>query len=180
MEINNEELIAKLFCRSMTELIFRPSLAELGDDDLTGVQFDCLRYVYLHHEPSVGAVADGLGISKAASTKLIHRLVLKGFLERREDPNDRRLLQLILTPEGVALIERVHADQSERFESILQKMAEEDSGALMRGMAGFLEAGLTTKEDVERVCLHCGWLHLSSCAGNQVYLKLTGQEKETT
>jgi DNA-binding MarR family transcriptional regulator len=179
LEINQDELLAKLFCRAMTELIFQPSLAVLGDDDLTGVQFDCLRYVYLHHEPSVGAVADGLRISKAASTKLIHRLVLKGLLERREDPSDRRLLKLILTPAGQALIEKIQAVQTERFERLTEQMAEDDREALERGMTGFLKAGLRTKEDVDRICLHCGWLHLPSCAGNQVYQRLTGQDKES-
>jgi DNA-binding MarR family transcriptional regulator len=164
----------------MDELIVRPSLADLGDDELTYVQFDCLRYVYLHHEPSVGAVAEGLGISKAASTKLIHRLVLKGLLERREDPTDRRLLQLLLTPTGKVFVEKIQADQTEHYKRIFERMPKEDLEALMKGMTSFLSAGLMTKEDVDKICLHCGWLHLSSCAGNQVYLKLTGQEKENT
>jgi MarR family transcriptional regulator for hemolysin len=46
-----------------------------------------------------------LEIEKATAGRLIDRMELKGWLERRDDPNDRRINRLHLTAEA----ERLHA-----------------------------------------------------------------------
>lgn len=61
----------------------------------------------LHHRPglSQSEVADLLEIEKATAGRLIDRMQTKGWLERRDDPNDRRINRLHLTAEA----ERMHA-----------------------------------------------------------------------
>ena len=49
---------------------------------------------------SVGDVARDFGISKQAVSKLIDTLVIRGYLERGTDPEDRRRLTLDLTERG--------------------------------------------------------------------------------
>src|ERR1700759_2992331 len=49
---------------------------------------------------SVGKVAKGFGISKQAASKLVDTLVVRGYVERGTDPEDRRLLTLELTERG--------------------------------------------------------------------------------
>lgn len=180
MRNSTTDLTVNLFCHALTELILNPPIIESGDDDLTDVQFACLRFVNLHKEPSIGQIADGLRISNAASTKLIHRLVIKGLVERKEDPADRRVLQIVLTEGGKVLVEKVQAKQTERLDEVLAKMSPVDREAFSQGLKAFLEVVLTSTEQIELVCQRCGWLHLSSCPGNTIYRKLTGQEKITT
>ncbi len=49
---------------------------------------------------SVGDVARDFGVSKQAASKLIDTLVIRGYVERGTDPDDRRRLTLELTELG--------------------------------------------------------------------------------
>jgi DNA-binding MarR family transcriptional regulator len=49
---------------------------------------------------SVGDVARDFGVSKQAASKLIDTLVIRGYVERGTDPEDRRRLTLELTERG--------------------------------------------------------------------------------
>jgi DNA-binding MarR family transcriptional regulator len=49
---------------------------------------------------SVGNVARDFGITKQAASKLIDTLVVRGYIERGVDPEDRRRLTLDLTAQG--------------------------------------------------------------------------------
>jgi MarR family transcriptional regulator for hemolysin len=104
---------------------------------------------------SQSEIADLLEIEKASAGRLIDRMEAKGWLQRRDDANDRRINRLHLTPEA----ERLHAaiwpiaeatvdaalgDLSgeerrqltglmTRVKSKLQAMAEHDSGVTAVG-----------------------------------------------
>jgi DNA-binding MarR family transcriptional regulator len=49
---------------------------------------------------SVGNVAEDFGISKQAASKLVDTMVIRGYVERGVDPEDRRRLTLELTERG--------------------------------------------------------------------------------
>lgn len=169
---------AKLFYRTIITKVIEPGLAGLGDDQLTQVQLLCMRFVYLHPDCSVGNIADGLAVSDAASAKLVDRLVKKQILTRTEDPVDRRVLKIKLTAAGDRLLERAGQIEQERFKQIIAQMAPEAVTALAGGLEAFLSAALVSAEDIEAVCLKCGWDHLVECPGNLRYHQLTGKDKE--
>jgi DNA-binding MarR family transcriptional regulator len=172
------ERAGKLFCITINTRILRPALEKLAKDDLTEVQLSCLRYAYLHPEPSVGEIAEGLRISNAASAKLIDRLVKKHLLLREEDQVDRRVLKIKLTPESVKLLEEINRVEIERFQKIFEAMTNEERQALELGLVGFLKSAIQTPEQLEEVCLRCGWSHELECSGNQLYKLMTGNDKE--
>lgn len=82
--------------------VFERRVRSLG---LTRAQW--LVIARLHQRPglSQSEVADLLEIEKATAGRLIDRMEVKGWLERRPDPNDRRINRLHLTDEA----ERMHA-----------------------------------------------------------------------
>jgi DNA-binding MarR family transcriptional regulator len=49
---------------------------------------------------SAGELSAGTGLSSAATTTLIDRLVAKGFVERVPDPSDRRRVLVRMTADG--------------------------------------------------------------------------------
>jgi DNA-binding MarR family transcriptional regulator len=171
------EKTAKLFYRTLLTRVIEPGLAELGDEQLTQVQLLCMRFVYLHPDCSVGDIAAGLGVSNAASAKLIDRLVKKYILTRTEDPLDRRVLKIKLTAAGDDLLSKASRIEQERFNGIIDQMSPEAVQALAEGLKAFLDAALISAADIEAVCLKCGWDHLIQCPGNLRYRKLTGKDK---
>jgi DNA-binding MarR family transcriptional regulator len=52
----------------------------------------------------IGGVGEDLGITSAAASQMIDRLVQQELLQRVEDPKDRRGKVLSLTPKGEAIV----------------------------------------------------------------------------
>ncbi|HUZ18079.1 MAG TPA: MarR family transcriptional regulator [Spirochaetia bacterium] len=55
----------------------------------------------------VSDVAEDLGVSNAAASQMLERLVQGGLVERREDPNDRRAKQIVLTDRAHAILHNI-------------------------------------------------------------------------
>ncbi len=72
---------------------------------LTRAQWMVITRVHRRPGLSQSEVADLLEIEKAPAGRLIDRMQAKGWLERRDDANDRRINRLHLTPAA----ERLHA-----------------------------------------------------------------------
>ena len=82
--------------------VFERRVREFG---LTRAQWIVIARIYRRPGLSQSEVADILEIEKASAGRLIDRMELKGWLQRRDDANDRRINRLHLTPEA----EQLHA-----------------------------------------------------------------------
>ena len=61
----------------------------------------------------VSGLGGGLGITNAAASQMLDRLVQQGLILRSEDPSDRRAKQLVLTDKGRQILDKsVQARQS--------------------------------------------------------------------
>jgi DNA-binding MarR family transcriptional regulator len=49
---------------------------------------------------AVTELGEEFGVSGAAASQMVEKLVQMGFVERREDSNDRRIRRLLLTTKG--------------------------------------------------------------------------------
>ena len=82
--------------------VFERRVRSLG---LTRAQWVVIARIHRHPGLSQTEIADLLEIEKATAGRLIDRMEAKGWLERRADPNDRRINRLHLTDES----RRMHA-----------------------------------------------------------------------
>ena len=62
---------------------------------------------HIQHTGSSGVtdLGENLGVSSAAASQLLERLVQQGLILRSEDPMDRRVKQLVLTEKGTLTLE---------------------------------------------------------------------------
>ena len=76
----------------------------------------------IHHKGACGVsdIGDELGISSAAASQMLDRLVQQKLVARSEDPNDRRGKQIVLTDKGLAIL---HESMNAR-QAWLRKLAE--------------------------------------------------------
>jgi DNA-binding MarR family transcriptional regulator len=60
----------------------------------------------LNHRGNVGVTVLGehLGVSSAAASQMLERLVDEGWIQRAEDPKDRRMKKITLTNKGCAIL----------------------------------------------------------------------------
>lgn len=78
----------------------------MDDSGLSPSQVSTLMRLYYRGVCGMSDVASDLGITNAAASQMVERLVQMGLLERSENPLDRRGKQLALTAEGRSLVER--------------------------------------------------------------------------
>jgi len=98
---------------------------------------------------SGAAVAAALGVHASNATRTVDKLVAAGYLDRAEDPDDRRLVRLTLTPTGRALVAAVNDHRRDAISRVLDAMdapAREQLATSMRTFAS--AAGELTHDPV--------------------------------
>ncbi len=91
---------------------------EMQSLELTYAQIGTLMALQRRGAMTVSNVAENTNLSLAAGSHLVNRLVQRGLLERREDPDDRRQKLVTLSDDGKAFLERFSNAQ----ETILRGM----------------------------------------------------------
>ena len=124
---SREELVAKLIehmGRMQGRMRGRPSSA-WTDLDLTMPQAKTL--FYLADGPRrMSGIASRLGVEMPSATTMIDRLVVKGLVERRQDPGDRRAVVCSVTPAGRDAVEKFWSLRAARIESLADNLSDED------------------------------------------------------
>lgn len=108
------------FQRAWTELInaaiharSRSGHGHRGAEDLTLTQALLMEAVRGLNGPSVGAVAQVVGVSSPSATRMIQQLERKGMLARRRSEVDERSTVVTLTEEGQRVL-AIHRKDMER------------------------------------------------------------------
>lgn len=87
--------------------------------DLSVPQFRALGFIRRHARASLGEVAEHLGLTPPATSRLVDGLVARGYLQRQPSAADRRTVELTASAKGVSMLdatrERALADLQERL-----------------------------------------------------------------
>ncbi len=119
----------------------RRALAHTGCDDIPRKGSFVL--VGLDHstpEPAFSPqadVVDSLGLSKQAASQLIDTLVLRTYLERRADPEDRRRMGVRLTDRGRAAAIAIQTATDAIDASVAELISADDLHGLRAGLAAY-------------------------------------------
>jgi len=89
---------------SVVNDLMEEQLRGVNDDGVTFSQLKLLKMVSLTEGYSVSNVAQFLGVSTAAASRAVDRLVRRGLVDRTVSADDRRAVRLSLTDEGEALL----------------------------------------------------------------------------
>jgi len=118
----------------------RSQVGRLADENLTMHQFRTLALLGLDGEMPTTALAEALGAKAPVATGIVQRLVERGFVERADDPNDRRVHLVRLSKQGEEFL-------SDAFEE-MDRVSSERIGALtdaqLAAYAEILEAFVTS------------------------------------
>ena len=85
-------------------------------------------------------VAEHLQVSLATVSGIVDRLVDHGVVQRTEDPQDRRVRRLGITPRGQELISSLHNHAGSMPIELLEAMPVDDLRALVRGILALQRA----------------------------------------
>jgi DNA-binding MarR family transcriptional regulator len=128
----------------------RKALAEAGYDDVPKNGLYVIGGLALGAGGvPLGQLVKELGVSKQGAGQLVDSLVLRGYLERTIDPQDRRKLTVTLTERGRAAA-TVQAAVREKIDADLTaRVGQEDVSRLRRTLAVLIDLGSEAKAEHE-------------------------------
>ena len=154
---------AQVLVAAFSQAVDSKVLQEAAGKDFTLSQLKLLRLVSLMEDHSIGGVAAFLGVSSAAASKAVDRLVQKMYLRRSEGEKDRRVIHLSLTEPGRRVLSSFDSGRQQRLAELFGGMNPEElhrcAESLQHISARLVELGL----NVEETCLQCGVYFRERC-----------------
>lgn len=135
-------MLAWLHLMRIHDKMNRASMERLAEYDLTPAQFDVLAQLSVNSGISQQALSEHLLVTKGNVCGLIDRLEGRGLVERRGDPQDRRLNLLYLTHKGAALAHEVIPAHERFMQAQMEGLDEQEQrhlNALLRRLDRSLE-----------------------------------------
>lgn len=122
---------------------FRRIIEETG---LSFSQISILMRLYHGGISSVSEIGGQLGVTNAAASQAVDRLVQLDLIERAEDPVDRRAKRLTLTPKGRTLIEAGIETRCKWIEDLTNALTPEQQNMIISALTLLTEAARKTQE----------------------------------
>ena len=134
-----EEVDAVMRASRVLVGVIAASVEEVGSA-VTVPQLRVLVMAADHSPLTLGNVAEGLAVHPSNATRTCDRLVSAGLLNRRDDPNDRRQLQLTLTRKGRRMVESVLEHRRAAIERVMAQMNPATAARLGGALGEFVMA----------------------------------------
>ncbi|MCC6988714.1 MAG: MarR family transcriptional regulator [Acidobacteria bacterium] len=112
----------------------------MADHDLSVAQMATLMLLESEGGSTVGDLANDLGRSLSATSRLLDQMVRRGLVQRQESEHDRRVKRVTLDDAGRELIGRVQRRRAEAQFAIMAALPDDDRHLVMQAMGLLAEA----------------------------------------
>lgn len=100
---------------------------------------------------TVSETSRRLGLAKSHVSKTVDELATAGYVEKRPDPHDGRILRLYRTPTAVARFDKMQAMIRERISAVVDLLPQPKAEGLIEGLRLLSEALESTRAH-EKAC----------------------------
>jgi DNA-binding MarR family transcriptional regulator len=124
-EPETAEKLGRLMNELMSQVYRRfagDTMAIMAESGLTMTQMVAMQILRYGGPQSIGGLVERLKLSMSATSHLVDRLVEKGFVDRKEDPDDRRQKRVAITESGAALIDQLASERNAEFTRALSTL----------------------------------------------------------
>jgi DNA-binding MarR family transcriptional regulator len=169
MAITGENLIENflgsthVFALALTHVLEETLLRDVAAGQLTPAQMKVLKLIPQAKSPTVGDVATFLGVSDAAASKAIDRLVRRGFLKRAAGKADHRASELAVTPAGQRMLAAFETVRSRRLAEVFDRFSPEELHRTAELLDQLAASIVATSANPAEVCLQCGVYFKERC-----------------
>ena len=118
----------------------------MDETDLSFSQINILMRLLHGGSAGVSEIGGQLGVTNAAASQAVERMVKLGLVARTEDPQDRRAKKLVLAPKGRALIEQGIEMRSQWVEGLTDALTSEQQSMIISALTLLTAAARVTKE----------------------------------
>lgn len=121
--------------RKVAGVVRRRGRMLLEKYSVTPPQFDALMILKNEGELTIGDLSNRLYLAYSTTTDLVDRLERLGYVARRRDESDRRVVRVVMQPAGWDIIERVLDARRAYLASILEPLSEDEKREILRVLA---------------------------------------------
>jgi DNA-binding MarR family transcriptional regulator len=118
----------------------------MDETDLSFSQISVLMRLKHGGKSGVSEIGGQMGVTNAAASQAVDRLVHLGLIERTEDPDDRRAKRLALTQAGQAVIEKAIEARSQWIEGLTEALTPAQQDMIIAALTLLTEAARKTKD----------------------------------
>ncbi|NMP23630.1 MarR family winged helix-turn-helix transcriptional regulator [Sulfobacillus harzensis] len=129
--------IQRLFPRIMRYLEAEAT-RELIGLEVTPAQMNALVVLYEPQNLPMGELADQLGLTESAATRLVDRLLRMNLVRRDRDEVDRRVVRVRLSSYGRQLADLVFKRREEQFTRFAVRLSAGERQHLIQGLSALL------------------------------------------
>jgi DNA-binding MarR family transcriptional regulator len=119
--------------------------AQLADLRLGFTQLAALYALSGTETLTVAELAERIGRSPSATSRLVSSLEARGLLRRHEEAVDRRQRVLEVTPDGQALLAQIDGARAEEFLSIVRPLPPAERALVAMGVAALSSRAITRR-----------------------------------
>ena len=135
--------------RTLQRALLTSTASKWRDLDLSMQQLRAMYFLRDEEGVSVGRLAELFGIGLPAASLLADRLVRSGYVERHDDPADRRRVLLSVTRTGVRLVTDLREGSHSLLRRWMSSLSVEDLAALTRGWRALAEVASRHGQRIE-------------------------------
>jgi DNA-binding MarR family transcriptional regulator len=130
--------------RNWAEVFMRRSMHDFiqftRSTGLTMGQISTLMRIAHHGACGVSDIGDYLGVTNAASSQMIHKMVEQDLLERTEDPKDRRNKLITLAPKGQTLVKDFIESRYLWVQDLTTQLTQEEQETIITALTALTDA----------------------------------------
>jgi DNA-binding MarR family transcriptional regulator len=98
---------------------------------------------------SMSRLADALDVSVASATGIVDRIERRGLVERRPDPDDRRMVVVHLLDHGREIFQQLAQHRREGLTRLLARLTDDELSALLTGLRALRAARKAVATEAE-------------------------------
>jgi DNA-binding MarR family transcriptional regulator len=106
---------------------------------------------HIHHKGQSGVteLGDHLGVTSAASSQMLERLVQQDLILRTEDPDDRRVKQIVLTDEGHRILEEGLHSRQRWLVALARSLSDDERETIKEALVILIDKEKNLKQPIE-------------------------------
>jgi DNA-binding MarR family transcriptional regulator len=168
-DTNTPEMICELlgsvqvFSSAMRDVLEEKLLRETARGRLTFSRLKLLKLVAFTNSHTIGDVAAFLGVSNAAASKAVDKLVRRRLLRRTEARADRRASELSLTGEGRRLLSAYEAARDQKLTEIFSACVPEQLYGTVATLDRLSANIVDHTANPQELCFQCGIYFREKC-----------------
>ena len=100
---------------------------EMSKNKLSITEFSVLEVLFYQGKQTIQQIGTRILISSGSMTYVIDKLEQKGIIKRNDCKEDRRVIHITLTPEGMDMMENIMPKYQDMVDSFFEDLTEDDS-----------------------------------------------------